>query len=99
MYASFFILLDSPQFSPFIQHFGYIGIYLWFISFDQITPFPEEISLLIVGYLSALGVFNPILAASCSLLGFFTIDTVYFFLFKKGSKWIKKKTKGMSDLM
>jgi membrane protein DedA with SNARE-associated domain len=99
MYASFFILLDSPQFSPFIQHFGYIGIYLWFISFDQITPFPEEISLLIVGYLSALGVFNPVLAGACSLLGFFTIDSIYFFLAKKGSSWIKKKTKGLSKLM
>lgn len=99
MYASFFILLDSPQFSPFIQHFGYIGIYLWFISFDQITPFPEEISLLIVGYLSALGVFNPVLAGACSLLGFFTIDSIYFFLSKKGSSWIRKKTKGLSKLM
>src|SRR5882724_7165480 len=99
MYASFFTLLNSPQFSPFIQHFGYIGIYLWFISFDQITPFPEEISLLIVGYLSALGVFNPILAGACSLLGFFTIDTVYFFLSKKGSAFIRTKTKGLSNLM
>jgi membrane protein DedA with SNARE-associated domain len=99
MYASFFILLDSPQFSPYIQHFGYLGIYIWFISFDQITPFPEEISLLIVGYLSALGVFNPVLAGACSLLGFFTIDTVYFFLSKKGSAFIRRKTKGLSNLM
>jgi len=99
MFASFFTLLDSPQFSPFVQQYGYIGIYLWFISFDQITPFPEEISLLIIGYLSALGAFNPILAGACSLLGFFTIDTIYFFLSKKGSKWIRKKTKGLSNLM
>ena len=99
MFASFFTLLDSPQFSPFVQQYGYLGIYLWFISFDQITPFPEEISLLIIGYLSALGAFNPILAGACSLLGFFTIDTIYFFLSKKGSKWIRKKTKGLSNLM
>ena len=99
MYTSVFILLDSPQFSPFIQHFGYLGIYIWFISFDQITPFPEEISLLIVGYLSALGIFNPILAGACSLLGFFTIDAIYFSLSKKGSQWIRKKTKGLSSLM
>lgn len=99
MYAAFFTLLDSPQFSPFIQHYGYIGIFIWFITFDQITPFPEEISLLIVGYLSALGAFNPILAGACSLLGFFTIDSIYFFLSKKGSSWIKKKTKGLSDTM
>jgi membrane protein DedA with SNARE-associated domain len=99
MYPALFTLLDSPQFSPFIQHYGYIGIYLWFISFDQITPFPEEISLLIVGYLSAIGIFNPVLAGACCLLGFFTIDTIYFVLSKKGSSWIRKKTKGLSKLM
>jgi len=99
MWVSFFSLLDSPEFSPFIQHYGYLGIYIWFITFDQLTPFPEEISLLIVGYLSALGIFNPILAGVCSLLGFFTIDSIYFFLSKKGSGWIKKKTKGLSTLM
>lgn len=99
MYAVLFTLLDSPQFSGFIQHFGYIGIYLWFISFDQITPFPEEISLLIIGYLSAIGVFNPVLAGACCLLGFITVDSLYFFLSKKGSAFIKRKTKGLSRLM
>ncbi len=99
MYPALFTLLDSPQFSPFIQHYGYIGIFIWFITFDQITPFPEEISLIIVGYLSALGAFNPILAAACSLLGFFTIDTIYFLLAKKGSSFIRKKTKGLSKIM
>jgi len=99
MFAIIFTLLDSPHFSGFIQQFGYIGIYIWFISFDQITPFPEEISLLVVGYLSAIGVFNPILAGACCLLGFITVDSLYFFLSKKGSSFIKKKTKGLSKLM
>ena len=48
MYAALLTFLDTPQFSPFIQHFGYLGIYIWFITFDQLTPFPEEISLLII---------------------------------------------------
>ena len=99
MYAAFFTMLDSPQFSNFIQHFGYIGIYLWFISFDQITPIPEEVSLLVVGYFSAIGVFNPFLAGACCLLGFITVDSLYFVLSKKGSAFIKKKTKGLSGLM
>ena len=99
MYSLFFTLLDSPQFSGFIQRFGYIGIFIWFISFDQITPMPEEISLLVIGYLSAIGMFNPVLAGACCLLGFITVDCIYFFLSKGGSSFIKKKTKGLSKLM
>ncbi|HXL58388.1 MAG TPA: VTT domain-containing protein, partial [Chitinophagaceae bacterium] len=99
MYISLLFLLDSVNFTNFIERFGYIGIFLWFISFDQLTPIPEEISLLVIGYLSANNVFNPVLAVFFSLLGCLTIDTIYFILSRQGNKFIKKKTKGSSSLM
>jgi membrane protein DedA with SNARE-associated domain len=99
MNVSLLYLLDTPGFTNFIERFGYIGIFLWFISFDQLTPLPEEISLLLIGYLCAHQIFNPILAGLFSLLGFLTIDIIYFMLSKKGSSFIKKKTKGSSSLM
>jgi membrane protein DedA with SNARE-associated domain len=91
---SLLFLLKTPGFSTFIAHFGYIGILLWFLTFDQFTPIPEEVSLLIIGYLSAHHVFNPIIAGVFCLAGFLIVDTIYFFLSKKGSSWIKKRTKG-----
>lgn len=90
-------LLKTTGFSGFIGRFGYFGILLWFLTFDQFTPIPEEVSLLIVGYLSARGVFHPVIAGVFCLAGFLIIDTIYFFLSKKGSSWIKKKTKGSSS--
>ena len=93
------VLLKTPGFTHFIQHFGYVGILVWFITFDQFTPFPEEISLLVVGYLSAHHIFNPVIAGLFSLAGFLAVDTAYFFLSKKGSGFIKKRTKGSSALM
>ena len=99
MYISLLVLLDSLNFTTFIERFGYIGIFLWFISFDQLTPIPEEISLLVIGYLSANNVFNPVLAGFFSLLGCLTIDTIYFILSRQGNKFIKRKTKGSSSLM
>ena len=78
---------------------GYVGILVWFITFDQLTPFPEEISLLIVGYLSAHHVFNPFIAGLFCLAGFLAVDTGYFFLSKKGSSFIKKITKGSSSVL
>ena len=99
MHVCFSYLLDTPAFTNFIERFGYIGIFFWFISFDQLTPLPEEISLLLIGYLCAHQIFNPVFAGLVSLLGFLTIDIIYFMLSKKGSSFIKKKTKGSSSLM
>jgi len=94
-----FFILKTPGFSHFVTEFGYIVILIWFLTFDQLTPIPEEVSLLIVGYLSAHQVFDPILAGACCLAGFLTIDTAYFFLSKKGNSLIKKRIKGSSKFM
>ena len=91
--------LRTPGFTAFLSRFGYIGILLWFLTFDQFTPIPEEVSLLIVGYLSAHHVFNPIIAGTFCLAGFLIVDTIYFFVSKRGSLWIKKKTRGSSSVM
>src|SRR5215831_14730402 len=88
-----FELLKIPDFTHFIQQFGYFGILLWFLTFDQVTPIPEEISLLLIGYLCAHHIFNPFLAGSLSLIGFVTVDIAYFHLSKTGSRLIKKKSK------
>jgi len=92
-------LLKATGFSTFVARFGYLGILLWFLTFDQFTPIPEEVSLLIVGYLSAHQVFHPIIAGVFCMVAFITVDTVYFFLSKKGSSWIKKKTKSSSPVI
>jgi len=94
-----FFILKTPHFTPFVSRFGYIGIVLWFITFDQLTPIPEEISLLIIGYLCVHNVFNPVFAGISSLVGFLIIDSIYFILSKKGSSLIKKKTEGSSSFM
>jgi membrane protein DedA with SNARE-associated domain len=99
MHRLLFFILKNPDFVHYIERFGYAGILLWFLTFDQLTPIPEEISLLIVGYLSAYQVFNPVLAGIFCLAGFLAVDIAYFFLSKKGSAFIKKKTKGSSSIM
>ena len=99
MYAFLIFVLKTPGFTHFVSRFGYIGIVVWFISFDQFTPIPEEISLLMVGYLSAHNIFNPIVAGICSLAGFIAVDVIYFFLSKKGSSFISKKIKTSSSIL
>jgi membrane protein DedA with SNARE-associated domain len=88
-----------PGFTGYISQYGYIGILIWFITLDQITPMPEEISLMVIGYLCAHGVFNPFLAGGVSLAAFLLIDFIYYRLTKAGKKVIKVKNSKLKWLM
>ena len=85
-------VVKSPDFTEFVQRFGYIGIFLWFISFDQISPIPEEISLLVMGYLCANHIIHPVPAGLLCLAGFVTVDIGYYCLSRTGSKLLTKKS-------
>src|SRR5882724_921633 len=87
------LLFNMPNFTQFIEKFGYVGILIWFLTFDQITPIPEEISLLLIGYLCAHGIFNPFLAGAIAFAGMVGVDILYYHLSKTGSRLIKKKSK------
>jgi membrane protein DedA with SNARE-associated domain len=84
-----YILLDD-NFQTYFNRYGYIGIYIFFVTIDQIAPIPEEISLIVIGYFAAHGVINPFIAGGMSIAAFFTIDTIYYYLTKTGNKLAKK---------
>jgi membrane protein DedA with SNARE-associated domain len=83
------IILDSQLQDYFIKY-GYIGIYIWFITVDQIAPIPEEITLMVIGYFGVHGTISPIIAGLISILAFITIDSIYFYLTKTGSRFLHK---------
>ena len=83
-------ILQSQEFQNYFHRFGYIGVYIYFVTVDQISPIPEEISLVLIGYLAAHGLINPFFAGIFSLLAFFTIDVIYFYLTITGNRLIKK---------
>lgn len=80
--------IDTSEFVSYALHWGYLGIFVWFVSLDQLSIVPEEITLVVIGYLSASKVFNPVLAAIIATLAFITVDTAYFLLAKSGSAMI-----------
>src|SRR4051812_26438969 len=91
--STLLVLLADQQFQTYFARFGYVGIYIFFVSVDQLSPIPEEVSLIIIGYLTSQGNLNPILAGVAALLAFLTIDVVYYFLTRSGNKFIKRFTK------
>jgi membrane protein DedA with SNARE-associated domain len=88
-------LFEVHDLPYYVSVLGYLGIFLFFLTVDQITPIPEEISLLTIGYFSSKGVFNPFIAGAIALAAFLTVDTAYFFILKAGKRWGKRLQKKM----
>lgn len=78
--------INSVELGDLITQYSYLGIFLWFIIFDQLTPIPEEVSLLTLGYISSQTSLNPFLCGVVSLIGLLAIDNIYYFLTYKGSR-------------
>jgi len=87
------LIFLSKSIQEAFKQFGYLGIFVWFITVDQIAPVPEEITLIIIGYFVSHGLLNPVLAGLFAVAAFLTVDSVYFYLTKTGNSFIKKFTK------
>lgn len=90
------MLYASPTYEldHYLTLFGYLGIFIFFLTIDQVTPIPEEISLLTIGYFSSKGAFNPIIGGAVALFAFVAVDSFYFLLVKSGARhsaWLRKK--------
>lgn len=68
----------------------YGGLFLLALMSNMIIPIPEEIMLLISGYLTGVGTFNYFLTAGIFILGMFISDIVLFYLSRRGNKYILK---------
>lgn len=88
----------GAHFSSFIEHYGYLGIFFWFVVVDQVTPIPDEISLITIGYLCAEHLFHfPPLAALAAIAAFLLVDVIEFTLSRRGSARSKKLTAKLSS--
>jgi membrane-associated protein len=65
---------------------SYLGVFGVSLIANIILPFPEEITLLALGYLSGTGVFNWIIIIPIAMLGLFISDWVLYALSYKGSR-------------
>ena len=77
--------IHIPDFAGYLSHWSYFGVFIWFTIFDFVAPFPDEISLLTLGYLSSLGSLNPFIAAGVAFISFVVTDSLSFLLVRKGS--------------
>jgi len=78
-------------FISYLEQFSYFGIFVMVALSGYIIPVPEEILLLLAGYIAALGFNNVYVALAAAILGILVGDNILFWLSRyKGSKLIDK---------
>lgn len=88
-------MLDSA-FISYFETLSYFGIFIVVMIAGYLIPVPEEIVLLLVGYLAANNYLNAYLAVVVSILGVLTGDNIVYWLSNHSSKFIKKVKKRIS---
>ena len=84
-------MVNTQFFINYIEHFSYLGIFVLGATVGYAIPIPEEIFLLLVGYIAGVGFYNVYLAALFALLGILVGDNVLFWLSRyRVSKLIDK---------
>ena len=76
---------------------SYLGIFIWFLFLDQLTPIPEEVTLLSIGYIAERHLINPYFAGLAAFLGVTIIDTVFYWLADSGNKIINRFKNNISE--
>lgn len=74
--------------SKYLLHLSYPGIIIFFGSLGYIVPVPEEVILLVLGYLAGVGKFHFVYIFLASLLGLLLGDNIFFWLGRGESKLI-----------
>lgn len=92
-----FEIFSEPSLNHYIQLFGYLGIFIFFTTIDQVTFVPEEVTLISIGYLGAGEVFNPLIAGVVAFIAFVAVDCAYYFLAGSGLKLFQKLKNKMNE--
>ncbi len=83
--------MNIDFFINYLEHLSYAGIFIILALVGYfLIPVPEEIMLMIVGYISALGFNNVYIALVVSIIALQVGDNLLFWLSKGGSKYIVK---------
>jgi membrane-associated protein len=91
-------MVPADFFIQYIEHFSYLGIFLFLVFAGHVLPIPEEIILLVVGYLAADGVLKLSLGLTVTLVALLIGDNIIYRLAQLPYPWaerIRQRVYGM----
>lgn len=74
----------------YLEHFSYLGIFLFLLMSGYAIPVPEEVILMAAGYTSSAGFTNIFVAILISLTAILAGDMILFELAQGNNKYIQK---------
>jgi membrane protein DedA with SNARE-associated domain len=74
----------------YVEHLSYIGLFLAVACSGYVIPIPEEIVLILAGYLAAEGIVHLPIIIIVAVLGAVCGDTLIYYLSGHGSRFTKK---------
>jgi len=74
----------------FLEHLSYVGIFIGVMLAGHVMPIPEDVFLLIAGYITALGYAHLGIMISIGILASFCVDTIFYTVSRKGSSIAEK---------
>ncbi len=74
----------------YMESYSYLSIFIFATLSGYLIPIPEEIVLVLAGYVSAYLSLNPYLVASLVIIGIMLGDNILFLLSRNGNRFIKK---------
>ena len=84
-------MANTQLFISYIEQFSYLGMFVFIALSGYIIPIPEEILLLLTGYLADLGYLNIYIAGCVAILGVLAGDNILFWLSRlEGSRIVDK---------
>ena len=90
-------MTSTQFFINYLENFSYLSIFILSALVGYLIPIPEEILLLLVGYIAGSGFYNLYLAAFFSIFGVIFSDNVIFWLSTRNSVGLIKKLKQRFD--
>jgi membrane protein DedA with SNARE-associated domain len=82
--------MDSQFLVSYLAHFSYVGVFIVLTLSGYVIPIPEEVLLLLIGYIAGSGYMNVYGALGVSLLGILAGDNLIFWLATSSSTYIEK---------
>lgn len=84
-------MLNTQFLINYAGNFSYLGIFILIVLSGYVIPVPEEVMLLLAGYIAALGFNNFYFTLIFAIMGVLVGDNILFWLSKKsGSKLIDR---------
>ncbi len=83
-------MAPTEFFIQYIEHFSYLGIFLFLVFAGHFLPIPEEVILLVVGYLSADGVLQLPIAMAVTVVALLIGDNIMYRLAQLPYPWAER---------